>query len=99
MQLLQEILNLNLMISSSIRNPNKQLRCTSSRQKQKRWNNLQIAFQNFLEILNKNFPSIDTVAKETYFLGDFNINMYEKSKYIVHKNSTVCTKFTSTYAK
>ena len=43
----------------------------------------------FLEILNKNVPSIDTDAKETYILGDFNINIYESKKYIVHENSTV----------
>ena len=35
---------------------------------------------NFPEILNKNFPSIDTDLKETYILGDFNINIYENNK-------------------
>ena len=54
---------------------------------------------NFLENLNKNFPSIDTDTKETYILGDFNKNIYENSKYIVHENNTVCTKFASTDAK
>ena len=54
---------------------------------------------NFPEILNKNFPSIDTDVKETYILGDFNINMYENNKYIVHENNTVCTKFTSADVK
>ena len=54
---------------------------------------------NFLELLNKNFPSIDTDAKETYILGDFNINMYENNKYIVHENNTVCRKFASADAK
>ena len=54
---------------------------------------------NFLEILNKNFPSFDTDAKETYILGDFNINKYQNNKYIVHENNTVCTKFTSADAK
>ena len=33
----------------------------------------------FREILNKNFPSIDTDTKETYTLGDFNINIYENN--------------------
>ena len=33
----------------------------------------------FREILNKNFPSIDTDTKETYILGDFNINIYENN--------------------
>ena len=52
-----------------------------------------------LEILNKNIPSIDTDVKETYIPGDFNINIYENDKYIVHENNTVCTKFASTDAK
>ena len=52
-----------------------------------------------LEILCKNFPSIDTDTKETYILGDFNINMYENNKYIVHENNKVCTKFASADAK
>ena len=54
---------------------------------------------NFLEILNENFLCIDTDAKETYILGDFNINMYESNKYIVHENNTVRTKFVSAAAK
>ena len=33
----------------------------------------------FREILNKNFPSIDTDTKETYILGDFNTNIYENN--------------------
>ena len=53
---------------------------------------------NFLEILNKNFPSIDADAKETYILVDFNTNMYENNKYI-HESNTVCTKFASADAK
>ena len=53
---------------------------------------------NFLEILNKNFPSIDTDAKETYILGNFNINMYENN-YIVHENNTAFTKFGSADVK
>ena len=54
---------------------------------------------NFLKILNKNFPSFDTDAKETYILGDFNINKYQNNKYIVHENNTVCTKFASADAR
>ena len=42
---------------------------------------------------------MDTDAKETYILGDFNINMYENNKYIFHENNTVCTKFASVDAK
>ena len=52
----------------------------------------------FLKILNKNLPSIDTDAKETYIL-DFNINTYESNKFIVHENNTICTKFASALAK
>ena len=54
---------------------------------------------SFLEILNKNFPSIDTDAKETYILGDFNKNMYENNKSFVHENITVCKKFAFADAK
>ena len=54
---------------------------------------------NFLIILNKVLPSIDTNAKETYILGDFNMNLYESNKYIVHENNTVGTKFASADAK
>ena len=54
---------------------------------------------NFLEILNKNFPSIDTDAKGTYILVDFDINLYENKKHIAHENNTICTKFASAGAK
>ena len=54
---------------------------------------------SFLEILNKNFPSIDTHAKETYILGDFNLNMYGNNKYIVLENDADCAKFASADAK
>ena len=50
---------------------------------------------NFLEYLNKKFPSIGTEAKEIYVLGDFDVNIHENDKYIVHENKTVCKKFTS----
>ena len=51
-----------------------------------------LLFQNnFLEIVNKNFPSVDADVKEMYILGDFNIKMYE--------NNTVCPKFASADAK
>ena len=42
---------------------------------------------NFPKTLNKNFPSIDADAKETYIRGDFNINMYENNKHFVHENN------------
>ena len=47
------------------------------------------AQNNFLETLKKYFPAIDKNVKETYFLGDFNINMYENKKYVVHENNKV----------
>ena len=50
---------------------------------------------NFLETLNKNFTFIDTDTKETYILGDFNINMVENIKYFDHENNTIGTKFAS----
>ena len=50
--------------------------------------------------LHAYYPSIDTDVKETYILGDFNINMYENNKCIVlEKKNTVCTKFAYADAK
>ena len=54
---------------------------------------------NFLEILNKNLPSINIDAKEIYILADFNINVYNSNKDIVHENNPFCTKSASTDAK
>ena len=39
-----------------------------------------------LKILNKIHPTIDTDMRETYILGDFNMNKYEIDKYIVYEN-------------
>ena len=49
--------------------------------------------------LHAYYPYVDTDVKETYILGDFNINMCENNKYIVHENNTVSTKLTSADAK
>ena len=38
--------------------------------------------------LHAYYPYIDTDVKETYILGDFNINMCENNKYIVHENNS-----------
>ena len=38
---------------------------------------------NFLEIFNMTFEKVDVEKKEIYILGDFNINMYHNSRYIV----------------
>ena len=43
---------------------------------------------NFLESINENFYKLDTINKETYTLGDFNINLYLNNKYIFEKKST-----------
>ena len=43
---------------------------------------------NFLESINENFYKLDTINKETYTLGNFNINLYLNNKYIFEKNST-----------
>ena len=32
---------------------------------------------NFLQTLNENFAKLDTLKKELYILGDFNINLYQ----------------------
>ena len=49
--------------------------------------------------LHAYYPYNDADVKETYILGDFNINMCENNKYIVHENNTVSTKLTSADAK
>ena len=38
---------------------------------------------NFLEIINAMFGKLDTDTKESYILGDFNINIYQNNKYIL----------------
>ena len=35
---------------------------------------------SFLETINENFYKLDTINKETYTLGDFNINLYLNNK-------------------
>ena len=39
---------------------------------------------NFLKTLNENFAELDTLKKELYILGDFNINLYQ------NQNNTGC---------
>ena len=43
---------------------------------------------SFLETINEHFYKLDTINKETYILGDFNINLYLNNKYIFEKCST-----------
>ena len=44
---------------------------------------------NFLEIINTNFDKLDINSKESHILGDFNINMYQNNKYIVHNDKMI----------
>ena len=37
---------------------------------------------NFIKTLNQNFAKLDTTDKETYILGDFNINLYHNGKFM-----------------
>ena len=55
----------------------------------------------FLAIINANFDKLDTDTKESYILGDFNINMYQnnKLKYIVRDDNTISLKFLSSDMK
>ena len=54
---------------------------------------------NFLEIIKANFDKQDTNTKESYILGDFNINIYQNNKYIVHNDNTISSKFRSSDIK
>ena len=54
---------------------------------------------NFLEIINANFGKLDIVTKDSYILGDFNINMCHNNKYIVHDENTISSKFLSSDIK
>ena len=42
---------------------------------------------NFLETTNEYFYKLDTINKETYILGDFNINLYLNNIYVFEKCS------------
>ena len=44
---------------------------------------------NFFKALNENFVKLDTTNRETYILGNFNINLYHNGKYIIRKNNTL----------
>ena len=47
---------------------------------------------NFIKTLNENFAKLDTTNKETYILGDFDINLYHNGKYIICKNNTLISR-------
>ena len=44
---------------------------------------------NFLDTMNERFYKIDTINKETYVLGDLNINLYLNNKYVFEKCRTL----------
>ena len=44
---------------------------------------------SFLETMNEHFYKLDIVIKETYILGDFNINLYLNNKYVFEKCLTI----------
>ena len=37
----------------------------------------------FLDIFEENLPKLNTSYREIYFLGDFNINLFESGKYVL----------------
>ena len=43
---------------------------------------------SFLETMNEHFYKLDTINKETYILGDFNINLYLNNKCVFEKCPT-----------
>ena len=48
---------------------------------------------NFLEIITTNFDKLDTDMKESNYLGDFNISMYQNNKDIVCDDNPFFSKF------
>ena len=42
----------------------------------------------FLDTFEENLPKLNTSYREIYFLGDFNINLFENGKYIFDKSSS-----------
>ena len=42
----------------------------------------------FLDIFEENLPKLNTNYREIYFLGDFNINLFENDKYVFQKSSS-----------
>ena len=54
----------------------------------------------FLDIFKENLPKLNTSYREIYFLGDFNINIFENGKYVFQKyssNSKNLDSFTKNY--
>ena len=44
---------------------------------------------SFIETMNEHFYKLETINKETYILGDFNINLYLNNKYVFEKCSAI----------
>ena len=44
---------------------------------------------NFLQTLNEKFAKLDTLKKELYILGDFNINLYQNQNHTGCKNNNL----------
>ena len=44
---------------------------------------------NLLQTLNENFAKLDTLKKELYILGDFNINLYQNQNHTGCKNNNL----------
>ena len=42
----------------------------------------------FLDIFEENLTKLNISYREIYFLGDFNINLFEKEKYVFDKSSS-----------
>ena len=52
---------------------------------------------SFLETMNKHFYKLDTINKETYILGDFNLKLLHlNNKYVFKKYSTAASNISHT---
>ena len=55
---------------------------------------------NFLDFFEENLTRLNTRCRETYFLGDFNISLFENAKYVFNKtfsNNKNLNSFTKKY--
>ena len=46
---------------------------------------------SFLETMNEHFYKLDTINKETYIPGDFNLKLHLNNKYVFKKYSTAAS--------
>ena len=46
-------------------------------------------WNNFLQTLHENFAKLDTLKKELYILGDFDINSYQNQNHTGYKNNAL----------